>query len=169
MAAEKPTFYLQSEHKLEISENGTTWMRVAGGIKSLEPEGNEEVDQTAYLDGAESDVTGGQCVLKCSGHRLVGDKAQDWIFERQFQYGAARRGFARWTLPGGKVQFTFPMTIASIVGPSGDANQKGEIEFEIHANEELKKNARVEEVTKTNKELATEAARATSSPGGHGG
>lgn len=154
--AEKRTFYLQSEHKLEISGDGKTWMRVAGGIKSLEPEGNEEVDQSPYLDGTESDVTGGQLVLKASGHRLVGDAAQDWIFERQFQYGAKRRGFARWTLPGGKVQFTFAATVANIKGPSGDANQKGEIEFEIHANEELKPNSEVAEVTKTNKELTRE-------------
>lgn len=151
---EKPIFYLQSEHKLELSGDGEEWMRVAGGIKGLEPEGNEEVDQSNYLDGAETDVTGGQAVLKCTGHRLVGDKAQDWIFARQFQYGNSRRGFARWTLPGGKTQFTFPCTVANIKGASGEANQKGEIEFEIHANEELVPNKVIAEVTKTNKELA---------------
>ncbi|MCD3372927.1 phage tail tube protein [Streptococcus equi] len=63
MAADKPTFYLQSEHKLEISEDGKAWMRLAGGISELEPDGNEEVSQDAYLDGSESDVTGGQLVL----------------------------------------------------------------------------------------------------------
>lgn len=150
-------FYLQSEHKLEISANGTSgWMRVAAGIKSFEPEGNEQVDQSSYLDGDETDITGGQLVLKLSGHRAVGDAAQDWIFDRQFTYGASRRGFARWTLPGGTVQFTFPCTIANIKGASGEANQKGEIEFEIHANATLTKNTTVASVTKTNKELATE-------------
>ncbi|MCD3486548.1 hypothetical protein [Streptococcus equi] len=49
MAADKPTFYLQSEHKLEISEDGKTWMRLAGGISELEPDGNEEVSQMLIL------------------------------------------------------------------------------------------------------------------------
>ncbi|HEM5195629.1 TPA: hypothetical protein U1312_000334 [Streptococcus suis] len=157
MVADKPTFYLQSEHKLEISEDGKTWMRLAGGISELEPDGNEEVSQDAYLDGSESDVTGGQLVLALTGHRLVGDKAQDWLYARQFQYGGKRRGFTRWTLPGGKTQFTFASTFANIKGPSGAANGKGEIEFEIHSNEELVPNKVVAEVTKTNKELASEA------------
>ncbi|MCD3573403.1 phage tail tube protein [Streptococcus equi] len=68
-------------------------MRLAGGISELEPDGNEEVSQDAYLDGSESDVTGGQLVLALTGHRLVGDKAQDWIYARQFRYGGKRRGF----------------------------------------------------------------------------
>ncbi|MCD3526904.1 phage tail tube protein [Streptococcus equi] len=86
-------------------------MRLAGGISELEPDGNEEVSQDAYLDGSESDVTGGQLVLALTGHRLVGDKAQDWIYARQFRYGGKRRGFTRWTLPGGKHSLPLPLRL----------------------------------------------------------
>lgn len=154
-AAKKPVFYLQSEHKIELSADGKAdWMRVAGGISSVEPDGNEEVSQDAYLDGTESDVTGGQIVLTLSGHRLVGDKAQDFVADKMFVYGDARRCYCRWTLPGNAKQFTFPCTLANIKGPSGEANEKGEFEFEIHANQALKANAQIAQVTPTNKEAS---------------
>ena len=135
-------FYLQSAHMFEIQtgEDGTSgdpiYSRLGAGISNVDPQGNDEIDQTPYLDGegfASSDVTGGQVTLAFSGHRLHGDEAQDYIFSKAYEYGSARRTKFRWTQPDGSV-LEGDATIANITGPSGDANTKGEISFEIHFN-----------------------------------
>ncbi|WP_342045917.1 phage tail tube protein [Bacillus sp. OTU530] len=130
---------LQSKHLFEINTtpSGTaTYARVGAGLNNFEPSNNEEVDQTAYLDGdgfASSDVTGAQLILTFSGHRKTGDVAQDFIFSKLLELGDGRKTTFRWTLPNGD-KFEGPCTIANIEGPSGDANAKGEISFEIHFN-----------------------------------
>lgn len=148
-------FHLQSAHKFEIW-TGAAWARLAAGITSFEPDPNEETSQDYYLDGngaAETDVTGGQLVITFEGHRLTGDKAQDYIFSKQNMYGTNRKTRFRWTLPDGKIQFEYPCTIANIKGSSGEANEKGEIEFEIHANGFIKPNEEVAPVTQTDAEI----------------
>lgn len=135
---------LQFQNKFNInttpSVDGTpgseTMARLARGIMSVEPANNEEVDQTPYLDGegyASSDVTGGQLVLSVSGHRDYADAAQNFIFSRQFEFGNARKTDFEWETPSGE-KIEGNVTIANIEGPSGDANTKGEISFELHFN-----------------------------------
>jgi len=131
---------VQSKHLFEIDitpeESEPTWARLARGLNNFEPSTNDEIDQTHYLDGdgyATTTVMGGQLVITFSGHRYFGDPAQDWIFANMIEIGNKRETQFRWTLPSGEV-FQGPCTIANIEGPSGDANAKGEISFEIHFN-----------------------------------
>ncbi|MER2057243.1 MAG: capsid protein [Niallia sp.] len=110
--------------------------RLAAGLSSVEFSNNEEVDQTAYLDGegfSSSDVTGGQMILSFSGHRDYDDAAQNYIYSLLTEFGESRKTNFEWTTPNGD-EFTGNITIANIEGPSGDANTKGEISFEIHFN-----------------------------------
>lgn len=131
---------LQSAHRFEINTtpgvSPGTYARLAAGLNNFEPSFNEEVAQDTYLDGdgfASSAVTGAQLTLSFSGHRLYGDPAQDFIFGKAFDLGPGRETDFKWTLPDGTlIQGT--CTIANIEGPSGDANAKGEISFEIHFN-----------------------------------
>lgn len=131
---------LQSQHLFELNTTpGTqpgTYARLGAGLNNFEPSFNEEVDQSTYLDGdgfGESDVTGAQLILTFSGHRKYGDPAQDFIFSKAFSLGEERKTDFRWTQPDGTI-IEGPCTIANIEGPSGDANAKGEISFEIHFN-----------------------------------
>lgn len=133
-------FALQFRNRFSInttpSEVEETMSRLAAGITGVEPGNNEEVDQTAYLDGegfASSDVTGGQLILSVSGHRNYNDAAQNFIYGKMFDFGGARKTGFEWETPAGDL-ITGEVTIANIEGPSGDANAKGEISFEIHFN-----------------------------------
>lgn len=131
---------LQSKHKFEIDTTPTggtpTYVTLAAGLNNFEPDNNEEVKQDTYLDGngfATSTVTGAQLIIKFAGHRKTGDVAQDYIFTNLLELGKSRETTLRWTLPDG-AKFEGPCTIANIKGPSGDANSKGEIGFELHFN-----------------------------------
>ncbi|PSL41704.1 hypothetical protein B0H94_11817 [Salsuginibacillus halophilus] len=131
---------VQSKHKFEIDvtpgEEEETYERLAKGFNSLDPELNEENDQTQYFDGdgyASTTVMGAQMTLSFSGHRYYGDAAQDFIFEKWLEIGKGRETTFKWTLPNGVV-LEGPVTIAEISGPGGDANEKGEIEVAIHFN-----------------------------------
>lgn len=133
-------FLLQSSHLLELdiapSETDGEFVRLGGGINSMEPDPNDEIAQDNYYDGegfGETDVIGAQLVLTFGGHRKYGDPAQDYIFSVLLEPGPARRTNLRWTLPDGS-EYEGPVTIAAITGPGGEAGAKGEIGFELHFN-----------------------------------
>jgi len=130
---------LQSSHKFEIDTTPgavATYAVLGAGLNNFEPSPNEELSQDNYLDGegfSETEVTGAQLVISFSGHRKIGDPAQDFIFSKLLSIGKGRKTNFRWTLPNDD-KFEGPCTIANIEGPGGDANAKGEISFEIHFN-----------------------------------
>jgi hypothetical protein len=135
-------FTLQSAHMFEIDtaqsadETAATYERLAAGLNSFDPQWNEEIDQTPYLDGdgfGSSDVTAAQLVIAFEGHRKYGDAAQDFIASLQSELGEGRKTNFRWTDPAGDI-FEGPVTVANIVGASGAANEKSTFSFEIHFN-----------------------------------
>lgn len=135
-------FTLQSAHSFEIDTaqdaGGTsaTYVPLAAGISSFDPQWNEELDQTMYLDGdgfASSDVTGAQLVIAFEGHRNYDDAAQNFIAGLQTGLGENRKTNFRWTEPDGGI-FEGWVTVANIVGASGAANEKSTFSFEIHFN-----------------------------------
>lgn len=136
----KTGFALNSENKFEIDTDPTTatetFALLAAGLSTFDPQWNEELDQTQYLDGdgfASSDVTGAQLVISFEGHRKFGDAAQDFIAGLQPLLGEDRKTNFRWTQPNGD-QFSGNVTIANIVGAGGDANAKTAFSFEVHFN-----------------------------------
>lgn len=135
-------FTLNSAHTFEIETTQTTdemtqvWACVAAGINTFDPQWNEEIDQTPYLDGdgfGSSDVTAAQLVIAFEGHRKYGDEAQDFIAGLQTELGEGRKTLFRWTDPEGD-SYEGPCTVANIVGASGAANEKSTFSFEIHFN-----------------------------------
>ena len=117
-------------------ETTATYVRLGKGIMSLAPASNENIDQSNYLDGngfAESEVIGGQWIYTGSGHRYVGDDAQDWIFSKQFSLGSARKtNFKEYDSAGNLISGA--CTVANVSQGGGDAQAKNEIGFEIHLN-----------------------------------
>ena len=129
-------FILNYENTYEIQVADGTYKQLAAGITNVSWSGNEVIDQSVYYDGegmGSTDVTGGQLVATVSGHRKVGDAAQDYIFSLDLSYGEDRKTQLRWTKPDGRV-LECSITIANIEDSAGDANAKDEISFEMHVN-----------------------------------
>lgn len=133
-------FLLNSDHLILLNitpdEVTETYKRLAAGIANLDPNSNDEVDQTAYLDGdghKTTTVTGGQYTQAFTGHRKYGDEAQDFIFDQQLSFGCSRETDAQVFRPDG-TSIIGPVTIANITGPGGDSGAKGDVAFELHFN-----------------------------------
>lgn len=131
-------FPLMHQNLCEIDVNycnGTaSWKTLAAGLTSTNPSLSETVDTTPYLDGggfSESEVTGAQMMVTCTGHRVVGDAAQDYIFSKDLSLGEGRYSQVRYTDSEGNV-VAQKVTIANIALPNGDAGAKGAISFELH-------------------------------------
>lgn len=123
----------------EINTNPSgvaNWERLAEGLTGGVIANNDVVDQTTYLDGdgfGTSDVTGGQKTVAFTGHRSIGDPAQDYIVSIASSFGDARKTQFRYRDAQGK-GFEAEVTITNIEAGGGDANAKKDISFEIHAN-----------------------------------
>ena len=78
------------------SVTGTTWSYSAlcAGIKSITPSVNEQNQQAFYmcgLGGANNEVTGIAPEYAVSGHRVIGDAAQDYIAGLRYKLGQDRK------------------------------------------------------------------------------
>ena len=113
-----------------------TWARLGEGLTSGVIANNDVIDQTAYLNGSgygSSDVTGGHVTIAFSGHRVVGDTAQDYITGIRNEFGDGRKTNFRYRDARGE-GISGACTIANIEVGGGDANAKKDISFEIHLN-----------------------------------
>lgn len=127
-------FPLNYSNKYEINVSATEvpeWAPVAEGIANVDPSFEDETDDTAYYSGegfGNETVTGIRASLVFTGHRLYGDKAQDYVAGLAFEVGAKRQTELRWTQPNNK-QITGNVTISNIKTTGGDANTKSDFEF----------------------------------------
>jgi len=113
-----------------------TWVRLAVGISTGEPDNNESLAQDTYLDGdgfASTDVIGGQHIVSFTGHRVVGNVAQDYIAAMKLELGDARKTHLRYTDAAGN-QISGSVTLANIKDGGGDAGAKKDFTFEAHFN-----------------------------------
>lgn len=135
------TFVLNSQflYELNIAQPGEAenYVRLAEGISSLTPNSNDVLSQDFYLDNdgnGNTDKTGQQLIYTGSGHRALGDPAQDFIFSKRLALGDDCKTSFRQTDPDGLKILMPSVTICNVTGNSGDANAKSEIGFEIHVN-----------------------------------
>ena len=109
---------------------------LAAGISTITPAAADTTDATPYYDGegfTESEVTGKNITFAISGHRVFGDKAQDFVAKHFLSIGDELRTLARWTdAKGNKVQAVVTMT--SIVPFGGAANAKQTFSFTLAFN-----------------------------------
>ncbi|WP_078379159.1 phage tail tube protein [Sutcliffiella halmapala] len=132
---EETGFLMNYKNKYSIDTTGGSespvWAPLAAGINNVEPDFADETDDTAYFDGegfSNEDVTGLKASLSVSGHRKLGDAAQDYIAGLVFKVGEGRKTQLKWEQPGGKT-ITGSVTISNIKTTGGDANTKGTFEF----------------------------------------
>jgi hypothetical protein len=113
-----------------------TYVRLAVGISTGEADNNEDLAQDRYLDGdgfGSTDVIGAQHIVSFSGHRVVGNVAQDYIAAMKLELGDARKTHLRYTDAAGN-QISGAVTLANIKDGGGDAGSKKDFTFEAHFN-----------------------------------
>lgn len=125
------------------NEATATWARLGAGISGADPSNNENVAQDTYLDGdgyGSSQVIGAQRTIAFTGHRVVGNLAQDWIAAIASELGDARTTSLRVTEADGSQWGAIHrsggqgVTVANIDIGGGDPGAKKDIGFEIHVN-----------------------------------
>ena len=125
-------------YEIDTTPNGATrtYVRLGGGLTGADPSQNEEVDQTGYLDGdgfKESRVTAKQLTISYSGHRKIGDAAQDDIAALEDETGDALTTNFRMTDADGNIK-SGSCTLANIKSGGGEAGSKVEFSVDIHLN-----------------------------------
>lgn len=127
-------FLLNHGYKFAIKKGTQAEMVIGAGITGVDPDNNEETEDTFYYDGkgsATTDVTGFKMSYSFEGHRKYGDPAQDFIMALANKTGPDRKvDDYIVTEPNGD-KWNGPATISDIKLPGGDANSKGEIEWTI--------------------------------------
>lgn len=136
----------QRLYEIDITPQGAsrTWKRVGKGLTGCDPSYNEETDQSNYLDQngfKETKVIAKQNTFAFSGHRVIGDAAQDYIFSLSDELGDNLTTYFRVTDADGNVKYG-PCTLANIDDGGGEAGSKVEISFEIHFNGKSTKTAK---------------------------
>lgn len=130
--------------EIDTAENGATtenWAVLGEGIENLAEALNELVYSGFYLHNGgygNSEVTGMQPVVTMSGKRIVGDAAQDYLFnpDRKYGLGEKRKSKLKLTTASaeGDVVITCPVTIANIQELSGNTQDGSAISFELRFN-----------------------------------
>ncbi|WP_137624975.1 phage tail tube protein [Lactiplantibacillus pingfangensis] len=138
-------FAMNYKNKFEIDTAGTqdpkdttkaTWALLAAGISGVTPAANETDDNTAYYDGdgfTDADVTGKRITLAFTGHRVLGDAAQDFVASKFLAIGGSLKTLGRWTNPDGST-IVASVTMTSIVPMGGNANAKQTFSFTMSFN-----------------------------------
>lgn len=104
------------------SVSGTTWTyaKLCKGIESMEFQSGEQNQQFFFLCGngyAHNETTGSAPQISCSGRRIVGDAAQDYIASKQFSLGPDRTTSVKVVAEG--KQIICPATIGEVVSFGG--------------------------------------------------
>lgn len=111
-----------------------TWAQLAPGITTVTPATNDETDDTGYYDGegfGSTNVIGIKPSWALSGHRKVGDAAQDFIAGTA--YDITKRGTRFKWVNTSAGELVFPVTIVNPVVTGGDAKAKETFSAELHA------------------------------------
>jgi len=133
---------MQEMHSITLEINTTpdseaTYARLGAGFDNMHEALNEVVQKYRFMsDGgyARSRVTGLAPVWTLTGRRIWGDPAQDFIFERKYEIGAARetQGKVTYTAAGVKHEITFDCTFANIQELSGSSEENSAVTVELH-------------------------------------
>ena len=114
----------RNELYVGTSMSGTSWVysKLCAGIESMEFQSGEQNQQFFFLCGngyAHNETTGSAPQVSCSGRRIVGDTAQDYIAGKQFALGPDRNTSVK-IIAEGK-QIICDATIGEVVSFGGSA------------------------------------------------
>ena len=110
-----------------------TYSKLCKGIESMSFTPNEQNQQFFFLCGngfAHNETTGGAPTLTISGRRIVGDAAQDYIFDNKFHLMAGRDTNLRISVPksdGSVTRFTSKVTLSDMKSFGGATTDGGSV------------------------------------------
>ena len=120
--------------QIGVSKTGDTWTYadLQEGIDNLSEALNEVVQQYFFLSDkgfAKNHVTGMAPSFTCTGRRVRGDAAQDFIFSAK--YGLDTQRQSSFKISDGTNTITCPVTICNIVEINGASTDDSAISFEV--------------------------------------
>lgn len=89
-----PEWVIKMSIGTSVSSNTWTYAPLCAGIESISPSVNEQNQQAFYMcgnGGANNEVTGIAPQYDVSGHRVIGDAAQDYIVGLRYLLGQDRK------------------------------------------------------------------------------
>ena len=129
---------------IDITPNGTsrTWAVFGAGIENLAEALNEVVNQYFFFKDkgfAQNYVTGMAPAYTCTGRRIIGDPAQDWIFNAARKFGLMVERNTNFRISVGKAdgtvdQITCGVTIANVTDLGGATTDGSAVSFEVRFN-----------------------------------
>lgn len=119
-----------------------TWVKFGAGIENFSESLNEVVQQYFFFsDGgyARNYVTGLAPAYSCSGRRIMGDAAQDYIFAADRKFGLMTERNTNFRISVGQpdgtsVQITAEVTIANMSDLGGATTDGSAVSFEVRIN-----------------------------------
>ena len=143
-----PTEFLRVAHaitaEIDTTPNASarTWVAFGNGIENFAEALNETVQQYFfYIDHgyARNFVTAQAPVYTCSGRRIMGDAAQDYIFNSARKFGLMVERNTNFRISIGQAdgtieQFTCPITIANVTDLGGATTDGTPVSFEVRFN-----------------------------------
>lgn len=89
-----PEWVIKMSIGTSVSSSTWTYAPLCAGIESISPSVNEQNQQAFYMcgnGGANNEVTGIAPQYDVSGHRVIGDAAQDYIAGLRYKLGQDRK------------------------------------------------------------------------------
>lgn len=130
--------------EIDITPNGEarTWAVFGEGIENLAEALNEVVQQYFFFARkgyADNYVTGMAPAYTCTGRRIIGDPAQDWIFNPARKFGLMAERNTNFRLSVGQAdgtvsQITCGVTIANVTDFGGATTDGSAVSFEVRFN-----------------------------------
>lgn len=130
--------------EIDITPYGTapTFVNFGEGIENLQEALNETVQQYFFFAQhgfASNYVTGMAPAYTCTGRRIIGDPAQDWIFNGARKFGLMAERNTNFRLSVGMAdgtiqQYTGKVTIANVTDFGGNTTDGSAVSFEVRFN-----------------------------------
>ena len=130
--------------EIDITPNGEsrTWAVFGNGIENLAEALNEVVQQYFFFADkgyARNYVTGMAPAYTCTGRRMIGDPAQDWIFNAARKFGLMVERNTNFRISVGQAdgtiqQITCGVTIANATDWGGATTDGSPVSFEVRIN-----------------------------------
>lgn len=130
--------------EIDLTPNGATrnWEIFGNGIENLAEALNETVQQYFFFADkgyARNYVTGMAPAYTCTGRRIIGDPAQDWIFSGARKFGLMVERNTSFRLSVGNAdgtitQVTCGVTIANATDWGGATTDGSAVSFEVRMN-----------------------------------
>ena len=130
--------------EIDTTPNGesSTWVTFGNGIENFAEALNETIQQYFFFSQggyASNYVTGMAPAYTCTGRRIIGDPAQDYIFNPANKFGLMAERNTNFRISVGNAdgtinQITCPVTLANLTDLGGATTDGSAVSFEVRFN-----------------------------------